>query len=213
MGGEIVKRPGFRREGSQGGSGGWIGGLKGGVSGATLSAIMFENLREDWVTYERDWMRPGIWVMVVYRFGQWRYGIKTRAIRLPFSFLYKVAYVLMRGFTGIELPCEVTMGRRCRIDHSGGIVVSGWTVMGDDCVIRHGVTIGVKMDGDKKVPVIGNRVDIGAGAVVLGDISIGDDVIIGANAVVLHDIPAGMVAVGVPARILKRKMGVSGEQR
>ena len=171
---------------------------------------MFENLREDWATYDRDWMRPGFWVMVVYRFGRWRYGIKWRWLRAPLSFIYKLMFVFIRGFTGIEMPCEVTLGRRCRIDHSGCMVVSGWTVMGDDCVMRHGVTIGLKAEGETKVPVLGNRVDIGAGAALLGDITIGDDVVIGANAVVLESIPAWSVAVGIPARILPRKRPEAG---
>jgi serine O-acetyltransferase len=166
---------------------------------------MFENIREDWRTHERQLTRQGLWVMVVYRFGNWRYGIRTRALRLPFSILYKLLKVFSEILTGIELPCEVKLGRRFRIDHFGGIVISGDTVFGDDCVIRNGVTVGLRHTGHRGAPVIGNRVDIGAGAKVLGNISIGDDVAIGANAVVITDVPSNSIAVGVPARIRPRK--------
>lgn len=166
---------------------------------------MFDNIREDWRTHERQWTRQGLWVMVVYRFGNWRYGIRSRVLRLPFSILYKFLKLLSEILTGIDLPCEAKLGRRFRIDHFGGIVISGDAVFGDDCVIRNGVTIGLRHTGHRGAPVIGNRVDIGAGAKVLGSIHIGDDVAIGANAVVITDVPANSIAVGVPAKIHPRK--------
>ncbi len=166
---------------------------------------MFENLREDWATYEHDLARQGLWVMWVYRLGRWRYSIRFRLLRLPFSFLYRILKLWSQILTGIDLPCEVVVGRRFRIEHFGGIIVSGDTVFGDDVVIRNGVTIGLRRTGVRGAPVIGNRVDIGTGAVILGDIRIGDDVAVGANAVVLQDVPPNSLAVGVPARILPRK--------
>jgi serine O-acetyltransferase len=166
---------------------------------------VFENIREDWQTYGRDCTRQGLWVMVVYRFGNWRYGIRTRAIRMPFSMVYKLLKIFSEILTGIELPCEVKLGKRFRIDHFGGIVISGDAVFGDDCVIRNGVTVGLRHTGQRGAPVIGNRADIGAGAKVLGAIRIGDDVAIGANAVVITDVPSNSIAVGVPAKIRSRK--------
>ena len=165
---------------------------------------MFDNLREDWRTYERDPARQGLWVMVVYRFGRWRYGIQNRWLRLPFSILYKILKLLSQILTGIDLPCEVTVGRRFRIEHFGDIIISGDTVFGDDVVIRNGVTVGLKRTHERGAPIIGNRVDIGAGAKVLGPIRIGDDVAIGANAVVLQDVPPNSLAIGVPAQIRPR---------
>jgi serine O-acetyltransferase len=167
--------------------------------------ILFENLREDWHTYGRTLSRQGLWVMVVYRFGRWRYTIRWRWLRMPLSLFYKVLKVISEILTGIELPCEVTLGRRFRIDHFGGIIISGDAVFGDDCIIRNGVTVGLKDTGHRGSPIIGNRVDIGAGAKILGPIQIGNDVIIGANAVVLTDVPPNSLAVGVPARVLPRK--------
>jgi len=165
---------------------------------------MFANLKEDLKTYEGDWSRQGFWVMVVYRFGCWRYTIKSALFRKPFSLLYKTLYKFIQVITGIELPCEVTVGKNFRIDHFGGIIISGFASFGDNCVIRDGVTVGLRRVDDPVAPQIGNSVDIGTGAKVLGGITIGDNVVIGANAVVLEDVPSNSIAVGVPARIKTR---------
>ena len=106
---------------------------------------MFDNLREDWHTYEGDIFRQGLWAMVVYRFGRWRYRLRSRILRVPCSGLYKIMKIGVQITTGIDLPCEVTLGRRVRIDHFGGVIVSGDTVIGDDVVIRNGVTIGLRL--------------------------------------------------------------------
>jgi hypothetical protein len=98
---------------------------------------LFENIREDWKTHGHQLSRQGLWAMVAYRFGRWRYTIRWRWLRMPFSFLYKALKPISEVLTGIELPCEATLGRRFRIDHFGGIVISGDAVFGDDCVIRN----------------------------------------------------------------------------
>ena len=165
---------------------------------------MFANLKEDFKTYKGDWSRQGFWVMVAYRFGCWRYTIKSGLLRKPFSLLYKILYKFIQVITGIELPCEVTVGKNFRIDHFGGIIISGFASFGDNCVIRDGVTVGLRRVDDPVAPQIGNNVDIGTGAKVLGGITIGDHVVIGANAVVLEDVPSNSIAVGVPARIKSR---------
>jgi serine O-acetyltransferase len=162
---------------------------------------MFDNLREDWRTYERDIWRQGLWVMAVYRFGRWRYGVRPRLLRRPLSLLYKLGKITSQILTGIDLPCETIVGRRVLIEHFGGIVISGDTVIGDDVVIRQGVTLGLRYKGTRGAPVIGNGVEIGAGAKILGAIRIGDGAVIGANAVVLDDVPGNALAVGVPATI------------
>jgi serine O-acetyltransferase len=165
---------------------------------------MFDNLREDWTTYDRDLWRQGLWVMVVYRFGRWRYRLKPRFVRMPFSFAYKLLFKFMQIITGIELPCEAKVGRRLRIDHFGDVIISGDAIFGDDVVLRNGVTIGLRRPGLRGSPKIGNRVDIGSGAKILGSINIGDDTTIGANAVVLQDVPSNSIAIGIPARIISR---------
>ena len=166
---------------------------------------MFENIREDWRAHDCDWTRHGFWGLAVYRFGRWRYGIAWRPLRLPFSFLYKLMKFWADSLLGIEIPCETRIGRRFTIEHTGAIVISGDAVFGDDCVVRQGVTVGLRNRNRRGSPRIGNRVDIGAGAKLLGDITIGDDVAIGANAVVLCDVPDGCLAVGVPAEVKLRR--------
>lgn len=166
---------------------------------------MFANIREDWKTYNGDIWQQGLWVMLVYRFGKWRYKVSPAILRKPLSLLYKIMRTSCQILTGIDLPCETNIGSRLRIEHFGGIVVSGDTIIGDDVILRQGVTLGLKRTNQRGAPRIGNRVDIGAGAKILGNISIGDDATIGANAVVLVDVPAGALAVGIPARIILRK--------
>lgn len=170
---------------------------------------MFSLIREDWRTHERDIWRQGVWVLVVYRFGRWRYQVPG-IWRKPFSFVYKILKISSQIMTGIDLPCEAMVGRRLIIEHFGGIVVSGDAVIGDDVVIRNGVTIGLKRKNERGAPTIGNGVDIGAGAKILGAIRIGHGAVIGANAVVLTDVPDHALAVGIPARIVKRSAATHG---
>jgi serine O-acetyltransferase len=162
---------------------------------------MFNNIRADLRAYSGDWAAQGFWAMLVYRLGRWRYTIPWAWLRKPFSLLYKVLFKLVQIVTGIELPCEVPVGQGFVIDHSGGIVVSGFASFGDNCRIRTGVVIGLKRVTDPCAPQFGNNVDVGAGAKVLGNIQIGSNVIIGANAVVTRDVPDNSIAVGVPATI------------
>ncbi len=165
---------------------------------------MFKNIRSDFRTYQRNWAAQGFWVMLVYRFGRWRYGVRPAPLRKVFSAIYKILFKCIQIVTGIELPCEADVGRNFVIDHFGGIIVSGYAKLGDDCRIRNGVTIGLRRIDEKFAPVLGNNVDVGAGAKLLGPITIGDNVIIGANAVVLCDVPSNSIAVGVPATIKPR---------
>lgn len=165
---------------------------------------MFENIRNDLKTHHGDWGAQGFWALIVYRFGRWRYGIRSRPLRLPFSLLYKILFKIVQILTGIQMPCEAPIGRNFRIDHFGNIIVSGYASFGDNCVLRNGVTIGIRKIGEKAAPQLGNNVDIGAGAKLLGGIRIGNNVMIGANAVVITDIPDNAIAVGIPARIIQR---------
>ncbi len=163
---------------------------------------MFDDVREDWRTYGGSLCYQGLWVMLVYRFGRWRYRLRPALLRKPFSLIYKVMRLGVQVVTGVDLPCETQVGRRLRIMHFGDIIVSREAVIGDDVILRNGVTLGVKRTCPHGAPRIGNRVDIGAGAKILGPVTIGDDAVIGANAVVLRDVPPGTIAIGIPARIL-----------
>jgi serine O-acetyltransferase len=165
---------------------------------------MFSKIREDFHAHGGRWGAQGFWVMVIYRFGRWRYQVRPAIIRKLLSGIYHVLFKLVQIMTGIELPCEVEIGQNFIIDHFGGIIVSGYAKFGDNCRIRNGVVVGLRRVEDKRAPIIGNNVDIGAGAKVLGPIRIGDDVLIGANAVVLCDVPSNSIAVGVPAVVKSR---------
>jgi len=160
-------------------------------------------IAEDWNAHGRDWKRPGFQALVVHRFGNWRMGIKTGLIRKPFSAVYRTLFVGVRNFYGIELPYSARVGRRVIIEHQHGIVVHGNAVLGDDCILRQGVTVGNRsMMRPLEAPRLGARVSVGAGAKILGDVEVGDGAQVGANAVVLSDVPAGGIAVGIPARVV-----------
>lgn len=173
----------------------------------------FSNIRDDLAVYQGKWSSQGFWAMVVYRFGRWRYTIPGSILRKPFSLLYRLLYKVVQVLTGIEIPCEVPIGRNFRIDHFGGIIISGYASFGENCIIRNGVTVGLKNIEEKAAPKIGNNVNIGAGAKILGNITIGDNVDIGANAVVISSVPDNSLAVGIPARIIpKQPATATGKQ-
>lgn len=167
------------------------------------SPSVWELIREDWETHGRDWTLPGFQALAVYRFGVWRMSIESKLLRAPLSILYRMMYRRIRNVYGIELPFTAIVGRRLTIEHQHGIVIHGYCVIGDDCIVRQGVTLGNRyLDRPLEAPKLGNRVNVGAGAKILGGVSIGDNACVGANAVVLKDIPSGKTAVGIPAKIL-----------
>lgn len=166
---------------------------------------MFDNIRADLAAHGHRWGAQGFWALVVYRYGRWRYTVRPFWLRKVFSLIYHVLYKLVQILTGIELPCEARIGKGFVIDHFGGIVISGYAKFGDHCRIRNGVVVGLRRVDEPCAPQIGNNVDIGAGAKLLGNIRIGNNVSIGANAVVLCDVPDDHVAYGVPAFIKPRK--------
>lgn len=102
--------------------------------------------------------------------------------------------------TGADIPINTQIGGGLLMPHPIGIVIHAETIIGVNCLIFQQVTLGTK--GDSKPPVIGGHVDIGAGAKVIGDISVGDHARIGANAVVISNVPSGKTAVGIPSRII-----------
>jgi serine O-acetyltransferase len=107
-------------------------------------------------------------------------------------------------FSGIEIHPGATIGRRLVIDHGVGVVIGETAEIGDDVLIYHGVTLGGKtLDPVKRHPTVGNRVILGAGSKLIGNIVIGDDCRVGANAVVTKNMPAGTVAVGVNAKLIR----------
>jgi serine O-acetyltransferase len=111
---------------------------------------------------------------------------------------------LIELFCGISIPETTIIGRRLNIEHFGSIIIHGATIIGDDCIIRQGVTIGNKSASrPMEAPRLGNRVDIGAGAKILGPIVVGDGAVIGANAVVTKDVMENAVMAGIPAQLIR----------
>jgi serine O-acetyltransferase len=161
-------------------------------------------LREDFRTHDHGLMEPGFWVVALHRFGNWRMGIRPKLLRAPFSMIHRLLARLAELIGGIHLPYTVQLGRRVRIWHHGGIVLQARSI-GDDVHIRHNTTFGLaRRDRSRAIPTIGDRVDIGCGACVLGAVTVGHDSVIGANAVVVTDIPPHSTAVGIPARVIKQ---------
>ena len=142
---------------------------------------------------------PGVKAVFWYKIAHYLYNHKLRFIAN--YLMYKV-----RKKTGIEIHPACIIGKNLFIDHGMGIVIGSTTVIGDNCLIYHNVTLGsvlpTKTD-EKRHPTIGNNVVIGSGAKILGNIKIGNNVKIGANSVVLNDIPNNSTVVGVKAKIIK----------
>ncbi len=160
-------------------------------------------LKEDWKAHGCDWSKPGFRAVALHRFGVWRKKIKSKLLQAPFSLLYRMLYRKVRNTYGIELVYTTQLGRRVIIQHQGGIVIHSHCSIGDDCIIRQGVTLGMRFpDRPMDAPKLGKSVDVGAGAQILGNVTIGDNARIGANAVVLCDVPTGATAVGIPAKII-----------
>ena len=133
----------------------------------------------------------------------WAYRI-AHAMWTTAPFLRPWARILShiaRFFTGIEIHPGATIGRRFFIDHGMGVVIGETAEVGDDVLMYHQVTLGGRSRGRfKRHPTIGNRVLLGAGAKLIGPITVGDDAKIGANALVVDDVAAGMVVVGIPGK-------------
>lgn len=125
---------------------------------------------------------------------------------LKLFFFARLLAEIGRFVTGIEIHPGATIGRRLVIDHGMGVVIGETAVIGDDCIIFHGVTLGgVKFDPVKRHPTVGNKVLIGTGAKILGPITLGDGCRIGANSVVFKDVAPGSVIVGPTSSTLEKK--------
>jgi serine O-acetyltransferase len=171
---------------------------------------MFARLREDIACIlERDpaarsrWevltCYPGLHALVMHR---WAHALWRRGLRWPARFVSH----LSRWFTGIEIHPGAVIGRRVFIDHGMGLVIGETAVVGDECTLYHGVTLGgTSLDkGAKRHPTLGRGVIVSAGAKVLGGFTVGDGARVGSNAVLLQPVPAGATAVGIPARIVAK---------
>lgn len=143
---------------------------------------------------------PGVQAILLHRISHklwlWHFGFLARF----FSFV-------IRFLTGIEIHPGAKLGQGIFIDHGMGVVIGETAQIGNNCTIYHGVTLGgiSPTSKGKRHPTLKDGVVVGAGAALLGPIEVGQDVRIGSNAVVVRDVPAGMTAVGIPARLVARK--------
>jgi serine O-acetyltransferase len=178
---------------------------------------MFQRLREDiGVVFDRDpaartffevlTTYPGVHAILLHRFSHAIWG-------MGFKWLARLSSHLARWLTGIEIHPGATIGRRVFIDHGMGVVIGETAVIGDDCTLYHGVTLGgTSWQKGKRHPTLEAGVIIGAGAKVLGPITLGAGAKVGSNAVVVKDVPAGATAVGIPARILAAEIEKEREE-
>jgi serine O-acetyltransferase len=171
---------------------------------------VFRHLSEDIaVVFERDpaartrWeiitTYPGVHALIAHRFSHWLWEHRLR-------WLARFSSHIARWLTGIEIHPGAQIGHRVFIDHGMGVVIGETAIINDDCTLYHGVTLGgTSWNKGKRHPTLERGVVIGAGAKVLGPITVGAEAKIGSNAVVVKDVPAGATAVGIPARILDQE--------
>ena len=157
-----------------------------------------ELVAEDRATHG-SWLDPGFLALCVHRFGNLRMGVRSKALRAPLTALYRGAYHAIIALFGIDLPYNVKFGRRLRIVHHGCVVLGAWSV-GDDVIIRGPATIGLSLRGSVGTPTLGNGVELGPRACVVGDLVIGDGAFVGPNTVLTESLPPGAVALGNPFR-------------
>jgi serine O-acetyltransferase len=169
---------------------------------------MFENIKEDLETiFERDpaarssletlIASPGLHAILLHRLNHWLWTIDL-------YLLGRFGSYIARFLTGVEIHPGARIGKRFFIDHGMGVVIGETAIIGDDCSIYHGVTLGgtTTTDKGKRHPTLESGVIIGAGAKVLGPIVLGAGVKVGSNAVVVKDVPAGATVVGIPGHIV-----------
>ena len=142
---------------------------------------------------------PGLHASLWHRLAHWLWGRRA-------YLLARMVSHLSRALTGIDIHPAAKLGRRIVMDHGMGIVIGETAEVGDDCYLYHQVTLGVaRTQPNKRHPTVGRNVTIGAGAKVLGAITLGDGARIGANAVVVEDVPPDVTVVGIPARQVERR--------
>jgi serine O-acetyltransferase len=141
----------------------------------------------------------GVHAMIFHRIAHWFHGRNMR-------FLARWLSQVSRFLTGIEIHPGAVVGKGLFIDHGMGVVIGETTIIGDDVTLFQGVTLGgTGKEKGKRHPTLGNRIVVGAGAKILGNITIGDDVNIGGNAVVIKNVPPNSTVVGVPGRVVRRE--------
>ncbi len=168
-------------------------------------SALVDQVKEDWNTHDQAFMSPGFHAVATHRFGVWTAKQQGPTAKLLRSIYKWVNILVIRNVYGTEISDTTVLGRRVKIGHHQGVVLGYSTIIGDDCLIRQGVTLGQSNDEGRvnDQPVLGSRVELGAGAAIVGRVSIGDDARIGPGAVVTRNVPAGAIAFAPPARIIE----------
>ncbi|MBI3067464.1 MAG: serine O-acetyltransferase [Betaproteobacteria bacterium] len=160
-------------------------------------AVVFERDPAARNTWEVITCYPGFHALLFHRLAHWLWEARLK-------WLARFVSHIGRWLTGIEIHPGARIGQRFFIDHGTGVVIGETAEIGDDCTLYHGVTLGgTSWTKGKRHPTLGNGVVVGAGAKILGPITVGDSAKVGSNAVVVKDVPPGATAVGIPARIVE----------
>ena len=179
---------------------------------------MFQRIRDDIRSvFERDpAARSTLEVLLVYPglHAVWIHRLSHRLWRWRLKLIARLLSQLARWLTGIEIHPGATIGNRFFIDHGMGVVIGETAEIGDDCTLYHGVTLGgTSWEKAKRHPTLGRNVVVGAGAKILGPITIGDNARVGSNSVVVKAVPAGATVVGIPARMVIARDDANSEKR
>lgn len=162
----------------------------------------FAYLSQDWAANRRQ--PKSLVVLSLFRFAAWFSPRRTIVQRLTFPPVAVFYKVVTEWILGVEIPIRTKIGPGLRLRHGIGVVINPYAQIGSNVMLRHGVTIGNRLD-KTDCPVIGDDVELGAYAILIGAISVGDGARIGAGAVVVSDVPAGAVALCPPAEIRARQ--------
>ena len=163
-----------------------------------------------WLAFSMLFLYPATWSIGVYRFGNWvtsKFNIPVlkQLFFLVYFFLKRLTEIL----TGIEIAHNAEIGKGLFIGHLGGVIIVNSSVIGKNASFHEGVTIGGGGRDEKHgSPIIGDNVYFGAGAKVIGKITVGNNVMIGANAVVVKDVPDNAVVAGVPAKVISYEASI-----
>lgn len=167
---------------------------------------LFKVLAEDIRTHRKEITRPGLWAMIVYRWGTWAQTLRPRPLKWFMLIFYVLGQRFVRNFFGIEIERTVHIGRRFHVGHQSAIVIHKFARIGDDVIVRQNVTFGMGAAWDNESwPTIGNRVEFSPGAVVIGNVTIGDDVSVGPNCVVSKDVPSNRTLFVPPPRAFPKQ--------
>jgi serine O-acetyltransferase len=159
-------------------------------------------VHEDYRTNDSDIFSQGFWMLFIHRFGNWRMGVRTKLLRAPLTFIYRFLNKMTQVWFGMKLDYVVPVGRRVKLEHFGGMIL-GARRIGNDVIIRQNTTFGISSPDDLRAkPTIGDLVDLGAGVVIIGNVTIGENSIVGPNSAVFSDVPPNSIALGVPAQVI-----------